>query len=99
MFKQRNLVLKDLAKSVLDKDSRLDLAIKFICECSNEHCHEIIEMPIAEFERVRGNTRQFIVKAGHQQEDIESAIQFHGYLLVEKFEEPPPTDGTLNRTQ
>lgn len=99
IFRQRNVVVKNLARSVLDKDSRLDLSIKFVCECSDEDCHESIEIPVHEFEQTSHNTRQFIVKAGHQQSDLERVMDYEGYMVVEKFEEPPPTNGQLNRTK
>jgi hypothetical protein len=100
VFKQRNIAVKDLAKSVLDNSSRHELKLKFVCECADETCREVIEIPLAEFEHVRHNSRQFLVRAGHQQLDIESVTQFNGYLVVEKFEVPSaPPGGMLNRTK
>ncbi len=99
VFKQRNQAIASLATKVLDEDSRLHLSISFICECSDEDCREAIDIPVEEFEEVRHNKRQFIIKVGHQQTDIEEVIKHDGYAVVEKFEDPPPTDGKLNRTK
>jgi hypothetical protein len=61
IFKQRNDTIKELAKAVLDRDSRLELAIKFTCECSNEDCRETVELTIDQYEQARKGSRRFII--------------------------------------
>ena len=98
VFKERNDNVDRLASDVLDKGSKADMLIEFTCECSNENCTEVIGMPLREYERVRQNDRQFLVKPGHQQTDIEKVVEYSGYLVVEKHFDPPPSDGKLNST-
>jgi hypothetical protein len=97
-FKQRNEKVKDLAKALLDRDSQENLTLNFYCECSDETCKDEIAIPLEEFEHMRENHRQFLVKAGHEQADIETIAKRREYFVVEKFNMPPPTDGKLNRT-
>jgi hypothetical protein len=97
VFKQRNDSVKELAKSVLAA-ARDDLKLRFTCECANEDCHDWIEMSVSEYELVRGSSREFIIKPGHEQLDIERVVRHNGYNIVEKLEPPPPTGGNLNQT-
>jgi hypothetical protein len=97
VFKERNDAVKNLAKVVLAA-TRDDFKLKFCCECANEDCREMIEMKVGDYERVRGSSREFIIKPGHEQPDIERVVRHHGYNVVEKFEQPPPTNGKLNQT-
>lgn len=98
VFKHRNQKIELLATKVLDEDSRQHMSIGFVCECSNENCQESMSIPLEEFKDARQNSRQFIIKAGHEQPDIEEVVSHDGYDVVEKFEQPPATDGKLNRT-
>ncbi len=98
VFKQRNDAIKDVAKDVLENDDKVDLSLQLTCECSNEECRDIVELPLREYEKARRSTRDFIIKPGHEHEDIEQVVYRDGYLIVEKFEEPPATDGKLNKT-
>jgi hypothetical protein len=98
VFRQRNDAIKDLVKDLQDTNDPADVTVEFICECANEDCRETINLTIAEYEKARKNTRHFIIKPGHEQNDLEKVVQRDGFLLVEKFEEPPVTDGVLNVT-
>jgi hypothetical protein len=76
-----------------------DTVLQFTCECSNEDCREAINLTVPQYESARSTSKQFIIKAGHEQTDLESIVKYDGYLIVQKFEEPPKTDGVLNDTQ
>ncbi len=99
VFRQRNEAIKKLAKDVLITVYKADLPLQFICECSSEDCHEAIEMSAKEYEEARKNNRQFVIKPGHEHLDIEQVVHHDDYTVVEKFEQPPPTDGKLNAWQ
>ena len=80
-------------------ENQKSFLIGFICECSNENCHEVINLPVDEIERFRVNDRRFILKHGHQQNDVEYIIDERDtFNIVEKYEVPPTTDGHLNHT-
>jgi hypothetical protein len=98
VFKKRNEEIERLAKNVLDKQSRVTLPLKFLCECADERCTDEIKMSVEEYQLVRANSRQFIVKIGHEQKDIESVTKYRGYLVVEKYEQPPSQASRLSST-
>jgi hypothetical protein len=98
VFRQRNEVIKSAAKQVLPKEAHDEFELRFICECANENCHETIELTAAEYEATRRGNRYFIVLPGHDQGDIEGVASEHHYLVVKKFEDPPPSDGRLKST-
>ena len=98
IFKQRNEEVVHLAKQVLDQASRINLTLNFYCECSDENCRTEIPISLEEFDHLHNNERQFLVQAGHEQTDIETVTKRRGYYVVEKFHNPPATDGKLNKT-
>ncbi|HVM16332.1 MAG TPA: hypothetical protein VM290_01960 [Gaiellaceae bacterium] len=62
----------------------------FICECDDLHCTEQVFVGVADFERIRGDDRRYVLKPGH-----EAAIHYERvverqeeYVVVEKPLEP-----------
>ncbi len=99
VFKGRNNAVKRLAKDLQHSGLEADVVLKFTCECSNEMCRDTVGLTVAQYEAARGTSRQFIVVPGHEQPDIETIVRYDGYLVVEKLEQPPAGDGTLNKTK
>ena len=96
IFKQRNDKSSRLAKEVLDEADRRTFEVNFVCECSNEHCTEIVELTLPMYEQVRHHPAQFVIRPGHEQTDIEEVVHTDGYSVVQKFEPVSVTDGRLN---
>jgi hypothetical protein len=46
-----------------------------ICECGDGQCMERIEIPLAEYERVRADPCMFVIVPGHEIPDLESVIE------------------------
>lgn len=101
VFRQRNDAVKNLAKEVL-AHSKVELSLSFVCECSDENCEEKILLTVNEYESIRHTDRDFIIKPGHEQKDIEAVVWHDNhpeeFRVVKKFVQPPSTDGQLNRT-
>jgi hypothetical protein len=58
---------------------------QFVCECSDPHCAEKVYVRPEHYTDVRGYATRFIVKAGHQVDEIERVVDsFDGYVVVEK---------------
>jgi hypothetical protein len=56
-----------------------------VCECASLECAEQIELPIPEYERVREDATQFVVRPGHEVPDVESVLEQHEeWLLIRK---------------
>jgi hypothetical protein len=56
-----------------------------VCECGNPECAQHLSVPLAEYERVRGDPTQFIVIPGHEILTIETVVsRGDGYLVVRK---------------
>jgi hypothetical protein len=98
VFRLRNNGLKSAVDTLLPEENKDDFNLGFTCECSDENCKETVEISAATYEHIRQNPREFILKTGHQQPDIERVVHNDGYIVVEKFDKPPPTDGRLNHT-
>ena len=92
VFRQYNEKLERQADSILPPENHA-------CECSNEECRTKLELPLTDYQRVHENTRHFVVAEGHLHADIEHTVEHHtAYDVVQKYEEPPETDGVLNKT-
>ena len=67
----------------------------YFCECADTECREKVSLRKADYERVRANSRQFVVVPGHEIEDVEAVIERHdGWAIVEK---PPEVSDTVER--
>lgn len=51
-----------------------DHVFEFFCECSNVDCTLLVQMTVAEYERVRSDPRQFVVAPGHELPEIEAVV-------------------------
>ena len=59
--------------------------LEVICECGAGSCSEPISIRINDYEIVRSHSTWFIVKPGHEFEDVEDVAQWHeSFYVVEK---------------
>lgn len=57
----------------------------FVCECSDVRCAAKVELPLAEYERLRANARRYVVLPGHETGAVEDVVERHeSYLVVQK---------------
>jgi hypothetical protein len=81
LFRQINERVKEVSESF---SLVLDTA-EFVCECGDATCTERVAVGLADYERVRSNPTQFIVRPGHALPGVESIVeQTPGYDIVEK---------------
>jgi hypothetical protein len=89
-FKQYNQQLQAQVTRLLPSQNRSSYKIGFVCECSDETCHEKIELTVNQFRRYSVRSDRFLIKPGHQESDIEKIVETRdGYAVVEKFMLPP----------
>lgn len=59
--------------------------VGFRCECARLGCNQLVELTIADYERVRAHPRRFLLSIGHEQLNVETVIERRpGYVVVEK---------------
>jgi hypothetical protein len=77
-----------------------DDPVEFVCECGDMRCTAAVPLTLAEYERVRDDSRTFAVVPGHEIEDVEDVIGRDGrYHLIRKDPETwPVVDRTDPRT-
>ena len=69
-----------------------DKRVGFRCECARLGCNLIVELTLADYERVRAHPRHFLLIAGHELPDIETVIERTSeYVIVEKRDEAGQT--------
>lgn len=61
-----------------------------ICECGHSDCTERLEVRAQDYERVRGDSRLYVIAKGHEIPDVEQVVeQAEGYDVVRKNEGVP----------
>ena len=84
LYRQVNERIGDLNESFSSITG--DFAI--VCECGNLDCMEQISLSREVYESARASPHRFIVKPGHEAQDVEDVVARDGnYVIIEK--EPP----------
>ena len=62
-----------------------DETLKILCECGVPTCLEQLDVPVADYERVRAASTLFLIKPGHEHADLEEVVEEHdSYHVVRK---------------
>lgn len=62
--------------------------VGFRCECARLGCNLLVELTLAEYERVRADPRHFLMIPGHEVAELEVVVERNnGYVVVEKPDE------------
>jgi hypothetical protein len=80
---------REVNEEISDVSVRLHIAesetMDVMCECAHAACTDLISIPLAEYEQVRGFATHFFVKAGHEVSKNERVVSENaGYMVVEK---------------
>jgi antibiotic biosynthesis monooxygenase (ABM) superfamily enzyme len=61
-----------------------------VCECGDGECTEQLQIRTQDYERIRGDSRRYVVAKGHEINDVERVVeQADGYDVVQKREGTP----------
>jgi hypothetical protein len=83
-----------LYRSVNEKIEALSAAfgaitetMSVVCECGDASCAEQIEVSMSDYERIRSDPTQFIIRPGHEIPDVEEVVEIHDeFHVVRKVE-------------
>jgi hypothetical protein len=65
-----------------------DAPIAFRCECARLGCNMLLTLTRSEYERIRSDSRQFVVLAGHELPAVDRVVERRGeVVIVEKIGE------------
>jgi hypothetical protein len=79
LFRRVNERLEELTEGLHTDEAQ------FVCECASIDCAERIELPLREYEAVRGVATQFFIKPDHLLPHDERVVERHDhYVVVEK---------------
>jgi hypothetical protein len=63
----------------------------YFCECADPECREKIAISRADYEKIRSDSRQFVLATGHEISDVETVVaEGPGWSIVKK--EPEVTE-------
>lgn len=86
-FRDINNQLKKAAERLISSSEAGFVPIEFYCECSDKFCEDRIKLTAVDLETMHKDAKQFVIKRGHEQGDIEEVVaEFPDYLVVKKFE-------------
>jgi hypothetical protein len=76
-------------RSLNDDSAADDGAITVICECGDADCTERLELRLSDYERVRADSLQYVIAAGHVFPEVERVVEkSDGYEIVQKQASP-----------
>jgi hypothetical protein len=62
-------------------------AMTVVCECGHSDCTDRLELSVSAYERVRGDSRLYVVAKGHEIPEVEKVVErAEGYDVVQKDE-------------
>ena len=80
LFREVNERIRKVSESMA-----LDERFEIFCECGRDDCIEKLTVERTVYEAARSSATRFIVKPGHQSEDVEVVTAgANGYVIVEK---------------
>jgi hypothetical protein len=60
-------------------------AVRFLCECAQVDCGQMVELSLGDYESVRADPKRFLMVPGHQLSEFETVVEERPeYLVVEK---------------
>ena len=65
-----------------------DGLVPFLCECGEVGCNAVVELTLREYERVRADSRSFLVAPGHGADFDEPSCDGERYGVVRKPDGP-----------
>jgi hypothetical protein len=81
MFREVNERVEEVNQAFGSITGQFDI----FCECGDMNCADRISVPVSEYERVRSDAKQFLLKVGHEDPLVERVIENHeSYVIVEK---------------
>jgi hypothetical protein len=81
LFRSVNEQIEAVGEKLMAAAEELD----FACECADLACTEKITLSRETFARIKGEENRFMVKAGHEIEEVEDSLEFSdGYVIVVK---------------
>jgi hypothetical protein len=81
LFREVNERIEDLNRAFGELTDRMSV----VCECGDARCHERLDVPIPEYERVRADATTFVLVPGHEDPTVETVVdRREDYFVVRK---------------
>ena len=79
-------LFRDVNERIAETSGRFEShEAQFMCECADAKCAERLEVPLAEYERVREDGTTFLLNPDHVRADVEQVAERRsGYAIVRK---------------
>ncbi len=81
-------LFRDVNERIAESAERFESTdAQFVCECADQACTERVEATLEEYEEVRAEATQFLLRPGHEDTRVERVVARHGprLAIVEKF--------------
>jgi hypothetical protein len=83
IFRQVNEQIRSLNRDFGTEQGTMTV----VCECGHSGCTDRLELSVSAYERVRGDSRLYVVAKGHEIPDVETVVErAEGYDVVQKDE-------------
>lgn len=86
LFRQVNEQIRGLTATFGTENGTMTV----ICECGNSGCTDQLEVGVGEYERVRDDSRLYVIAPGHDIPEVEDVVERHDdWVIVRKREGTP----------
>lgn len=86
LFRQVNEEIRGLTGTFGDEGGTMAI----VCECGDAGCTAQLEIGIADYERIRGSSRLYVIATGHDIPGVERIVERReGWDVVQKHEGAP----------
>jgi diaminopimelate decarboxylase len=81
-------VNREIEQADLEAGGGGDQEIEVLCECGRKGCSGVINLTVAEYDRVHSQKDRFVVLRGHESREMERVVEERAeYSVVDKFGE------------
>ena len=86
LFRDVNERIKETSLSIDGPDvEETSRYLEFLCECADARCRDHVQVTLEEYEEVRSESTNFLVRPGHENGGIESIVwSSQRFVVVEK---------------
>jgi len=79
-------LFRNVNEEIKEASGRFDAVVgEFVCECGDPTCTEHVEVPLTEYEDVRGDPTRFVVRPGHVMGPVERVVSRKPrYTVIQK---------------
>jgi hypothetical protein len=76
-------LFREVNERIAESAQRFDSdRAEFVCECADQDCTDRVEVTLEEYELVRADGTQFLLRPGHEDTRVENVVERRGRFAI-----------------